>query len=90
MTTSKRQRARRKVPPVVGHTPCLRRAIREAETYARKMRHAYVGTDHMLLALLRENAMSARSILADCGLDPDRFERVAREKFENAFVPNKR
>lgn len=54
--------------PVDDSTPPL---MRLAEKEARHVNHEYVGTEHVLLALLRDQAGVATRILRKLGVDPD-------------------
>jgi ATP-dependent Clp protease ATP-binding subunit ClpA len=50
-------------------TPGAKRALELAADEARRMRHSYIGTEHLLLALLRERDGLAAEILLDVGLN---------------------
>lgn len=50
-------------------TPKAKRVLELAADEARKMRHNYIGTEHLLLALLREEDGLAAIILRKLGLD---------------------
>jgi ATP-dependent Clp protease ATP-binding subunit ClpC len=54
--------------PVDDSTPPL---IRLAEREARRVNHEYVGTEHVLLALLRDKAGVAARICKNVGVDPN-------------------
>ncbi|NLF56344.1 MAG: ATP-dependent Clp protease ATP-binding subunit, partial [Candidatus Hydrogenedens sp.] len=56
-------------PPAQGLTPRCRRAIQMAAEGAERRGSTYVGTDHLLLALLSETEGIVMRILADHGLD---------------------
>src|SRR3712207_4306366 len=47
-----------------------RDAVIAAQDEARQLRHRRIGTQHLLLALLRPGAGIARAVLTDAGLDP--------------------
>jgi len=53
--------------PVSDHA---RGALRLAHEEARTLRHSYVGTEHILLALTRNSAGAAARILLQLDLDP--------------------
>jgi ATP-dependent Clp protease ATP-binding subunit ClpA len=66
---------RRKSAPGVGHLPFTRRSKIVLELSLREalaLKHNYIGTQHILLGLIRENGMAAK-ILADQGID---FKRL--------------
>ncbi len=50
------------------YTPRVRRILSVASTEARDMRHTYIGTEHLLLALLRDGDGLAWQVLATAGL----------------------
>jgi ATP-dependent Clp protease ATP-binding subunit ClpC len=52
----------------VPKTPRARNVIAYAEEEARNVKHDYVGTEHILLGLLREQEAPAAQILLNCGL----------------------
>ena len=58
--------------PVIGEpklTPKAKRVLELAADEARRMRHNYIGTEHMLLALLREKDGLAAAVLRRLGLN---------------------
>jgi ATP-dependent Clp protease ATP-binding subunit ClpC len=57
------------------HTPPAKKVIEYAHEEARRLRHNYVGTEHLLLGLVREDGVAAR-VLLHLGL---RLEDVSRE-----------
>jgi len=50
-------------------TPKAKRVLELAADEARRMRHNYIGTEHLLLALLREKEGLAAKVLRKLGLD---------------------
>ena len=61
--------------PVVGEvglTPRAKRVIELAIDEARRLEHNYVGTEHLLLGLVREGAGIAAGVLASLGVDLDK------------------
>ncbi len=56
----------------LGATPRLKRALKLAEAEARAMKHRYVGTEHLLLGLLREGEGLAGDLLTSLGISLDR------------------
>jgi ATP-dependent Clp protease ATP-binding subunit ClpC len=59
-------------PPVAGEpklTPKAKRVLELAADEARRMRHNYIGTEHLLLALLREKEGLAAIVLRKLGLN---------------------
>jgi ATP-dependent Clp protease ATP-binding subunit ClpC len=51
--------------------------MRPARAIARRFRHEYVGTEHMLLALLEASPNPATELLFRCGADPGRVRQAA-------------
>jgi Clp amino terminal domain, pathogenicity island component len=60
------------VPAQVGLTPLAKRVIELAIEEARRMDHHYIGTEHLLLGLVREGAGIAAGVLESLGLNLDR------------------
>jgi len=54
-------------------TEPARRAVVDAEEEARDLRHGYIGTEHILLGLLREPSSVARRALDRLGSNETRF-----------------
>jgi ATP-dependent Clp protease ATP-binding subunit ClpA len=60
-------------------TEPARTVVRDAAEEARALRHRFIGTEHLLLALLAVDTGVARSVLWDAGLGHDRVvEEVER------------
>ena len=49
----------------------LRSLIVQAGRFARELGHSYVGTEHLLLALMRDDGCTACRILTGSGMEPD-------------------
>lgn len=62
--------------------------INLAHQYAMEMGHGYVGSEHILLGLSREEGGVARKVLADYGLDTDFIYELV-EKFVGTGEPGK-
>jgi ATP-dependent Clp protease ATP-binding subunit ClpC len=60
----------------IGLTPRAKRVIELAFDEARRMNHQYIGTEHLLLGLVREGEGIAAGVLESLGV---RLERVRRE-----------
>jgi len=69
---------RRDRPPIgaVGLTPRAKRVIELAVEEARRMKHTHVGTEHLLIGLMRENEGIAAGLLESMGVN---LERVRAE-----------
>jgi len=57
-------------------TPEAERALRIAEEAAAQMHHLYVGTEHLLLGLVREERGGASRLLRSSGVDPRDVQRM--------------
>jgi len=56
----------------VGLTPASKRAIEFAVFEARNLNHGYIGTEHLLLGLLREEKGTAAAVLNEQGFTVER------------------
>ena len=56
------------VGPIVHYTPRAKKVIELSLDESRKLGHAYVGTEHILLALIREGEGIAARVLANTGV----------------------
>ena len=59
--------------PAQGLTPRTKRIIEIAVHLAARMGHSYVGTEHLLMGILREGEGVAARILLETGVEPNRF-----------------
>lgn len=57
----------------IGFTPRTKRVLEMSFVEARKLGHNYIGTEHLLLAIMREGESIAVKILANLGIDPQRL-----------------
>lgn len=55
--------------PVVAFTPLTQGVLKQSYNEARKLGHNYIGTEHILMSLLRENESLAVRILSDLGVN---------------------
>jgi len=60
-------------------TERVRRVLSLARDEAQRLHHEYVGTEHILLGLLREGDNIATLVLANLGVDPDQLRRRIEE-----------
>jgi ATP-dependent Clp protease ATP-binding subunit ClpA len=65
------------------HTPPARKVIEYSIEEARNLKHNYVGTEHLLLGLLREQEGVAAQVLMNLGLKLNE----AREEILNLVAP---
>jgi ATP-dependent Clp protease ATP-binding subunit ClpA len=68
----------------VPFTPRVKKVLAFAREEARALRHTYVGTEHLLLGLLREGDGIAAQVLRHCGADLEQI-RVAILKELNPY-----
>ncbi|MFD0278549.1 Clp protease N-terminal domain-containing protein [Kitasatospora sp. NPDC127111] len=59
-------------------TDGARRVVMRAQQEAAELRHGYVGTEHLLLAVLAEPEEPAAAVLVDAGLDHETARRAVR------------
>jgi ATP-dependent Clp protease ATP-binding subunit ClpC len=57
-------------------TQRARRVLSLAHQEAERMRHSYIGTEHLLLGLMREEGGVAGRVLRELGLEADRVQEV--------------
>jgi ATP-dependent Clp protease ATP-binding subunit ClpC len=60
-------------------TDRARRAVVIAQEEARRLRHTHIGTEHILLGLVREEDGTASGVLREAGLDLDGLRRDVTE-----------
>ncbi|MBO1914148.1 ATP-dependent Clp protease ATP-binding subunit ClpC, partial [Microvirga sp. 3-52] len=56
------------VGPIVHYTPRAKRVIELSVDESRKLNHSYIGTEHILLALIREGEGVAARVLSNAGV----------------------
>src|SRR5512144_1787684 len=57
-------------------TQRARRVLSLAHQEAERMRHSYIGTEHLLLGLIREEGGVAGRVLRELGLEADRVQEI--------------
>jgi ATP-dependent Clp protease ATP-binding subunit ClpA len=67
----------------IGMTPRAKKVIELAVDEARRMGHHYIGTEHLLLGLLREGEGIAAGVLASLGVNLERARGVIIETLNN-------
>jgi ATP-dependent Clp protease ATP-binding subunit ClpC len=72
-----------KMPGIIPYTPRMKRVLTMAKEEAKMMNHAYLGTEHLLLGLLRETEGPAAEIFKRLGVDVE----VARKKILQEINP---
>ena len=58
---------------VMGFTPRVKRVLELSYAEARRLGHSYIGTEHLLIALLREGESVAARIIAELGADRNKI-----------------
>ncbi|MGN0874735.1 MAG: ATP-dependent Clp protease ATP-binding subunit [Akkermansia sp.] len=67
------------------HTPRIKRLIVTAGTEARALKHTYVGTEHLLLAMLKDDDGVARRALDEAGLTYEEARKRVLEEIDPKF-----
>ena len=60
-------------------TPTAEEALRLAQEAAGELGHGYVGTEHLLLGLMREDEGMAHTVLTEAGLTDDLLTEMVRK-----------
>ena len=60
-------------PPAQGLSPRARQAVELAGADARKLGHGHVGTEHLLMGILRQHECAGAAVLEEAGGDLDRL-----------------
>ena len=77
--------------PTLSFTPRTKSVLEHSYSEARKLGHNYIGTEHILISLLRETESLAVRILGDLGINIQRlYSDIIKLMNENGFeeVPN--
>ena len=57
-------------------TEQARQAMKKAERFARNCHHSYIGTEHLLLGLLKTTDGTASAVLMDNGVEEDKLKKL--------------
>ena len=60
----------------IRHSPRADRVLERARAEAKELEHSYIGTEHLLLALVRDDDGKAARLLGEAGID---YHNVRRE-----------
>ncbi len=72
--------------PAIGFTPRTKSVLEHSYTEARRFNHNYIGTEHILISLLRENESIAMRILSDLDVNPQKlYTDILKLMNENNF-----
>lgn len=67
-----------KTPSTPVYTPSAKRVLEAAVDVAGRMSHEYVGTEHLLLALVLDSESIASQVLSEMGVDPEKAEAAVQ------------
>ena len=56
-----------------------KKALQLAKEYADALRHNYIGTEHILMGLLKEKEGTAGMVLSEFGVEEDKLETLIRQ-----------
>ena len=71
----------------IPYTPRTRKVLDLAKKEAKALNHTYVGTEHILLGLLREGGGAAAHVLRHLGLDIEKTRQAILQELDPNFVP---
>ena len=72
---------------MIPFTPRAKKVLEIAAQEARAMSHKYIGTEHLLLALMKDHESAAATALANIGVEYDRVkEEIERVKATRAAI----
>ena len=63
----------------IGFTKKAEEALQHAETVATELRHGSIGSEHILIGLLRTEGCLAGDVLMDCGVDEDKLIEIMNQ-----------
>ena len=69
------------------YTPLAKKVLALASEEAKALNHSYVGTEHLLLGLLREGEGVASRVLQGLGIDPARTRNEILKELDPNFTP---
>jgi ATP-dependent Clp protease ATP-binding subunit ClpC len=72
---------------LVPFTPRLKRVLIMAATEAKSMNYNFIGTEHLLLAVLREGESSAAKILANMKIDVEKVRKEVIKALDSDYLP---
>src|ERR1700741_4016083 len=74
----------------IPYTPRVKKVLALADKEAKALNHPYVGTEHILLGLLREDEGVAARVLKSLEVDPARARNEILKELDPNFVPPER
>lgn len=76
-----------KVPGNIPFTPRIKKVLALAAKEAKSLNHTYVGTEHLLLGLLREGDGVAARVLQNLGVDLEQTRQKILAELDPNFIP---
>ena len=70
-------------------TPTAEEALQLAQEAAGELGHGYMGTEHLLLGLMREDEGLAHTVLTEAGLTDDLLTEMIRKVLPRISVPER-
>ena len=77
-----------KMPGNIPYTPRVKKVLALAGKEAKALQHSYVGTEHILLGLLREGEGVAAFVLKNLEVDLDRTRNEVLKELDPNFTPS--
>jgi ATP-dependent Clp protease ATP-binding subunit ClpC len=72
---------------IIPFTPRLKRVLILAATEAKAMNYNFIGTEHLLLALLREGESAAAKLLSNMKVDIEQVRREVIKALDSDYLP---
>ena len=72
----------------ISHTPRLKKVIALAGKEAKELNHSYIGTEHLLLGILRDNESLASRILSELDIDLETCRKEVLSEIDPMFEPD--
>jgi len=82
-------RGDRIVMGAVGLTPRAKKVVELAVDEARRLNHHYIGTEHLLLGLIREGEGIGAGVLEELGVGLQRVRREVMLALDKPYIPNR-
>ena len=72
----------------VPFTPRVKKVLDLARREARNLNHTYIGTEHLLLGLMREGDGIGAQVLRNCGVNLEKLRMAILKELDPNYVPN--
>ena len=83
------RRAEGRTAGAIGLTPSAKKSLELAVDEARRLNHRYIGTEHLLLGLIREDHGVAADVLKSLGASLDKLRSQAVYVLNSSGTPNR-